>query len=101
MADKIQKTDDEWRSELTPEQYHILREKGTELPFTGKLLHNDKTGMYKCAACGAELLSFSRHLPKSRQVSSSTSHHHARGVIHFLSETSDHIQGDRRGRIKA
>ena len=42
---------------LTPEQYHILREKGTELPFTGKLLKNKKTGMYHCAACNAPLFS--------------------------------------------
>lgn len=44
--------EDEWKSKLTPEQYHILREKGTEAPGTGKLLHNDKTGDYVCGACG-------------------------------------------------
>lgn len=43
---------DEWKDKLTPEQYHILREKGTEAPGTGKLLHNDKTGDYTCGACG-------------------------------------------------
>lgn len=43
---------DEWKDKLTPEQYRILREKGTEAPFSGKLLHNDKTGDYTCAACG-------------------------------------------------
>lgn len=43
---------DEWKDKLTPEQYHILREKGTEMPGTGALLHNDKTGDYTCAACG-------------------------------------------------
>lgn len=43
---------DEWKAKLTPEQYHILREKGTEAPFSGKLLHNDKNGDYTCAACG-------------------------------------------------
>jgi peptide-methionine (R)-S-oxide reductase len=46
-------TDDEWKGKLSPEQYHILREQGTEAPFSGKLLHNDKTGDYRCAACGA------------------------------------------------
>src|SRR5687767_13629681 len=51
----MQLTDDEWRAKLTPEQYHVLREKGTETPFTGELLHNKTTGMYTCAACGAEL----------------------------------------------
>jgi peptide-methionine (R)-S-oxide reductase len=43
---------DEWKDKLTPEQYHILREKGTEMPGTGKLLHNDKSGDYMCGACG-------------------------------------------------
>jgi peptide-methionine (R)-S-oxide reductase len=46
-----QLSDDEWKQKLTPEQYHILREKGTEAPGTGKLLHNDKNGDYRCAAC--------------------------------------------------
>ncbi len=48
-------TDDEWKKKLTPEQYAVLREKGTETPFTGKLLHNDKGGDYTCAACGTKL----------------------------------------------
>ncbi len=47
--------DDDWKKKLTPEQYAVLREKGTEAPFTGKLLHKKDTGMYTCAACGAEL----------------------------------------------
>ncbi len=45
-------TNDEWKKKLTPDQYHVLREKGTEIPGTGELLHNDKTGDYSCAACG-------------------------------------------------
>ncbi len=44
--------DDKWKNKLTSEQYRIMREKGTEAPFSGKLLHNDKTGDYTCAACG-------------------------------------------------
>jgi peptide-methionine (R)-S-oxide reductase len=48
-------TDEEWKKKLTPEQYRILREKGTEAPFTGELLHNKDTGNYMCAACGAML----------------------------------------------
>lgn len=46
-------SDDDWKKKLTKEQYRILRQKGTEMPFTGKLLHNDKSGNYTCAACGA------------------------------------------------
>jgi peptide-methionine (R)-S-oxide reductase len=48
-------TDDQWKQKLTPEQYHILRQKGTEAPGTGKLLHNKSSGDYICAACGAVL----------------------------------------------
>jgi peptide-methionine (R)-S-oxide reductase len=52
---KMQKTDDEWEKELTPKQYKILREGGTEAPYSGQLLHNSGSGMYTCAACGVEL----------------------------------------------
>jgi peptide-methionine (R)-S-oxide reductase len=48
-------TDTELKEKLTPEQYHILREQGTEAPFTGKFLHNKETGMYVCAVCGRQL----------------------------------------------
>jgi peptide-methionine (R)-S-oxide reductase len=50
-----QYTDEELRKKLTPEQYDILREKGTEAPFTGKLLHNKEAGTYVCPVCGNEL----------------------------------------------
>jgi peptide-methionine (R)-S-oxide reductase len=48
-------TEDDFKKKLTPEQYHILREKGTEAPGTGKFLYNNDNGMYTCAACGIEL----------------------------------------------
>jgi peptide-methionine (R)-S-oxide reductase len=48
-------TEREWREKLTPEQYAVLREKGTERPFTGEHLHEKRDGTFSCAACGAEL----------------------------------------------
>jgi peptide-methionine (R)-S-oxide reductase len=50
-----QNEEDVWRSKLTPEQYRILREKGTERPFTGKYLNSDADGKFACAACGNKL----------------------------------------------
>ena len=57
MSEKVKKTEEEWKKTLSPEEYRILRRKGTEMPFTGKLLENHKKGMYVCAGCGAELFS--------------------------------------------
>jgi len=48
-------SDVQWKEKLTPEQYHLLREKGTEQPFSGALLHEKRNGEYRCAACGAKL----------------------------------------------
>ncbi|MGD2041871.1 MAG: peptide-methionine (R)-S-oxide reductase MsrB [Anaerolineae bacterium] len=53
--EKIVKSDKEWREQLTPEQYRITRQKGTERPFTGEYYYNKKQGKYLCVACGAEL----------------------------------------------
>lgn len=55
MNVKVQKTVKEWKESLTPEQYQILREKGTEKPFTGKYWNFDEKGIYRCAACGQVL----------------------------------------------
>ena len=57
MSDTVDKPDAQWREELTPEQYEVLRHKGTERPFTGKYVYNHDDGMYRCAACGAPLFS--------------------------------------------
>jgi peptide-methionine (R)-S-oxide reductase len=57
MTDKIEKTDAEWREELTPEQYAVLRQQATERPFTGEYVHNKAEGTYHCAACGQALFS--------------------------------------------
>lgn len=52
---KVNHTEEEWKKILTPQQYHVLREKGTDAPFTGKLTYNKEKGSYYCAACGQEL----------------------------------------------
>ena len=55
--EKVQKTDEEWREQLTPEQYEIVRNKGTERPFTGEYVDTKDDGTYVCVACGNELFS--------------------------------------------
>ena len=56
MSDaKVVKSEGEWREQLTPEQYEVLRRAGTEAPFTGELVYNKASGMYRCAACGSDL----------------------------------------------
>jgi peptide-methionine (R)-S-oxide reductase len=55
MAPEVTKSDEEWRRSLSPEQYEVLRQSGTERPWSGKLVHNHDDGSYRCAGCGAPL----------------------------------------------
>jgi peptide-methionine (R)-S-oxide reductase len=57
MSPEVNKTDEEWRQELSPEQYEVLRRSGTERAFSGKYVHNHDDGTYRCAGCGAVLFS--------------------------------------------
>ncbi|MBJ7597370.1 MAG: peptide-methionine (R)-S-oxide reductase [Candidatus Nephthysia bennettiae] len=57
MSTRIDKSEPEWREQLTPEQYHVLREHGTEAPFSGTYVHTKADGTYFCAACSTELFS--------------------------------------------
>jgi peptide-methionine (R)-S-oxide reductase len=56
-AEKIRKSDQEWKEQLTPEQYEVTRRAGTEAPFTGEYWDNHEKGMYRCVGCGTELFS--------------------------------------------
>jgi peptide-methionine (R)-S-oxide reductase len=55
MSDKVTKSDEQWRAELSPEEYRVLREAGTEAPFIGEYTDTETNGIYACRACGAEL----------------------------------------------
>jgi peptide-methionine (R)-S-oxide reductase len=55
MTEQVTKSEQEWRDELSPDQYEVLRNKATERPFTGKYVHVKDDGVYRCAGCGAEL----------------------------------------------
>jgi peptide-methionine (R)-S-oxide reductase len=55
MASEVTKSDEEWRAQLSPEQYEVLRRAGTERPWSGKYVHNHDDGTYRCAACGTVL----------------------------------------------
>jgi peptide-methionine (R)-S-oxide reductase len=55
VSTKVEKSEQEWREQLSPEQYEVLRNKGTEPPFTGKYVDSKEDGTYRCGACGAEL----------------------------------------------
>jgi peptide-methionine (R)-S-oxide reductase len=57
MKNKVFKTDEEWKQQLTPEQYHITRQKGTERPFSGEYYNSKEEGIYRCVCCGSELFS--------------------------------------------
>jgi peptide-methionine (R)-S-oxide reductase len=91
-----QMSDDEsaWKARLTPEQYRVLREKGTERPFTGEYVHSDADGMFACAACGNQLFSsdakfdsgtgwpsFEQALPGAIEYHTDTSHEMVRTEV--------------------
>lgn len=96
MTEKIQRTEAEWRALLTPQQYHVAREKGTERAFTGEYWDQHTRGMYRCVGCGAELFdaddkfdsgsgwpSFTRPVAVGRvETETDTSHRMVRTEVH-------------------
>ena len=65
MMESVQKTDEEWQKELTPDEYDVLRRQGTEAPFSGKYLDHTEKGAYRCRACGAMLFTSEQKLNSS------------------------------------
>ena len=104
MSEKINKADAEWRETLTPEQYRIARQKGTEAPFSGEYCHNNEAGVYRCVCCGAELFSsdtkyesgsgwpsFSAPLESERVVEAADNSHGMRRVEVMCSRCDAHL----------
>ena len=104
MADKVRKTDQEWRGELDSEQYHVTREKGTERAFSGKYWDHHEKGSYRCTGCGQELFgsdakydsgsgwpSFVRPSGENRVAEASDDSHGMRRVEVLCSRCDSHL----------
>lgn len=91
---KLQKSEEEWKKQLSEEQYKVLREGGTEAPYSGTLLHNDKSGMYTCAACGIELFdSDTKYESKEPGLAGWPSFYDAKpGAVKFKDDNSHGMQ---------
>ena len=89
MSTDMPTTDEEWRRRLTPEQYQVLRRKGTEPPFTGEYVHAKADGTYRCAACGAELFTSASKFDSGTGWPSFT----APAVAEAVELVSDHSHG--------
>src|SRR4051812_24849024 len=81
MKPKIEKSEDEWRENLTPEQYAVCREKGTERAFTGRYWNHHEDGTYRCAACNAPLFSSDTKFDSGTGWPSFTHPADAQGVV--------------------
>jgi peptide-methionine (R)-S-oxide reductase len=77
---EVQRTEQDWRERLSPEQYEVLRRKGTEPPFTGKYTYSKQDGVYRCAACGGELFRSSAKFDSGTGWPSFTEPANAEGV---------------------
>lgn len=93
MEPKVDKTEDDWKKLLSPEQYHVLREKGTELPYSGKYYLHKEKGTYVCAACDSELFTSEQKFdsgcgwPSFSDVLDSTKVNYIRDTSHGMIRT--------------
>ncbi|WYM89747.1 peptide-methionine (R)-S-oxide reductase MsrB [Methanolobus sp. ZRKC3] len=104
VTDKIERTEDEWKETLTKDQFIVLRQKGTEAPFTGKYYENKEDGTYLCAACGQELFgsdskfdsgsgwpSFTKAIQEGRVVRKDDSSHGMKRTEILCSRCGSHL----------
>ena len=96
---KVVKTNEEWKKQLTPEQYRVLREKGTEIAFTGKYWNLHDTGIYLCAACGLETVRLGAQVRIGHGLAEL--HRADRGVSRARHPGHEPRDGSRRGRVRA
>ena len=96
MVEKVTRKKEEWRKQLTAQEYHVTREKGTEIPFSGQYNESKKHGTYQCVCCGSDLF---QSTTKYNSGTGWPSFWKARGDTNVKTETDSNLPGDSRTEI--